>query len=203
LRARWDRGLFGLVNNAAILEGGPLDEVDEEQVDRHLQTNVVGPLSTVQAFLPSLAVGGGRIVNVGSINAQLPMPMWGLYSASKAALVALSDVLRFELASRGVSVTLLTLGAFATDIRQRSLTTMPAGGPHVAMAERARTLFSALDASAGDPWLVADAIVDVLTAEQAPAHRVVGEGVDDLLALAASPPEVRDAALAQLLETVR
>ena len=60
-------------------------------------------------------------------------------------------------------------------------------------------LVAMLDSSASDPGLVADALVEVLRADTAPAHVAVGEGIDDLLALAAQPAEVRAAVLQQLL----
>ncbi|MFN0090402.1 MAG: SDR family NAD(P)-dependent oxidoreductase [Acidimicrobiales bacterium] len=198
-RAVGGLGVFALVNNAAVLEAGPLELADAAQIDRHLRTNVGGPLAATQAFLPLLRAAGGRIVNVSSINAQLPLPFWGLYSASKAALVALSDALRCELAPQGIGVSVLTLGAFATDIRRRALTAWPESGPYAAARAASEALVAALDGTAADPTLVSDVVFDVLSCPQAPAHRVVGEGVEDLLALASQPPEVRDAALSQLL----
>ena len=91
-------GLHALVNNAAVLHAGPAEMASPDQIEAQLRTNVAGPLLTTQAFLPLLRRGQGRIVNIGSINAQLPMPNWAVYSASKAALLALSDALRIELA---------------------------------------------------------------------------------------------------------
>ena len=60
-------------------------------------------------------------------------------------------------------------------------------------------LVAMLDSSAGDPGLVADALVDLLRADEVPSHRAVGEGIDDLLALAAQPADVRAAVLQQLM----
>jgi NAD(P)-dependent dehydrogenase (short-subunit alcohol dehydrogenase family) len=200
------RRLLAVVNNAGVLDAGPLEQADLAAVERLLLTNVVGPLAVTQAFLPLLRAGHGRIVNVGSVNAFLPLPFWGAYSASKAALVALSDALRLELAPWGIPVSLLTLGAFATDIRADA---------HAAWAARADQdgdaryrpalaanagLVGLLDATAGDPARVAEAVVGILRAEQPPARCDVGDGVDDLLALAAQPVEVRDAALSALVQ---
>ena len=195
-------GLHALVNNAAVLHAGPAETADLEQIEEQLRTNVAGPLLTTQAFLPLLRRGRGRVVNVGSINAQLPMPNWAVYSASKAALLALSDALRMELAPWNIGVTVLTLGAFATDIRSRAQAAWAADTD--SRDEQARLanarLVAMLDGTAGDPGLVADALVDVLRAVTPPAHRAVGEGIDDLLALASQPVEVRAAVLQQLLD---
>ena len=194
-----DHGLAAVVNNAAVLEAGPLELADAAQIDRHLRTNVTGPLITVQAFLPLLRREHGRIINVSSINAQLPLPYWGLYSASKAALVALSEAMRMELAPSGLGVTVLTLGAFATDIRRRALHNWPAGDAYAGAKTTSEALVAMLDATAADPRLVARAVSAALHAEVAPAHVAVGDGIDDLLALASQPADVRDAALGQLL----
>ena len=188
-----DRALAAVVNNAAVLEAGPLELADAVQIDRHLRTNVTGPLLTVQAFLPLLRRGHGRIVNVSSINAQLPMPYWGLYSASKAALVALSDAMRIELAPFGLGVTVLTLGAFATDIRRRALGNWPAVEAYAGARATSEALIAMLDATAADPGNVARAVSAVLHADVPPAHVAVGDGIDDLLALASQPADVRDA----------
>jgi NAD(P)-dependent dehydrogenase (short-subunit alcohol dehydrogenase family) len=195
-------GLHALVNNAGILHAGPAETLTSEQIEAQLMTNVAGPLMTCQAFLPLLRRATGRIVNVGSINAQLPLPYWAVYSASKAALLALSDALRMELAPWDIGVTVLTLGAFATDVRRRAHEAWAsdrAGHYEDARLTNAR-LVAMLDTTASDPGLVADELVAVLGADIAPAHRAVGEGVDELLALGAQPPDVRAAALAQLLE---
>ena len=196
-----DRGLTAVVNNAAVLEAGPLERADAAQIDRHLRTNVTGPLLTVQAFLPLLRREHGRIINISSINAQLPLPYWGLYSASKAALVALSDAMRIELAPFGVGVTVLTLGAFATDIRRRALHNWPDDDAYAGAKATSEALVAMLDATAADPSNVAHAVSAALHADVPPAHVAVGDGINDLLALASQPAEVRDAALGQLLTT--
>lgn len=194
-------GLYALVNNAAVLHAGPVETMTSEQIDDQLRTNVVGPMMTIRAFLPLLRHGRGRIVNIGSVNAQLPLPHWSVYSATKAALVALSEGLRMELAPWNIGVTVLTLGAFATDIRSRAQAAWAAepddAYEHARLASA--RLVAMLDGTASDPGLVADALVEVLRAETPPAHRAVGQGVDDLLTLAAQPADVRAAVLQQLL----
>jgi len=194
-------GLHALVNNAAILHAGPAETATLEQIDDQLRTNVAGPLLATQAFLPLLRLGHGRIVNVGSINAQLPMPYWAVYSASKAALLALSDALRMELAPWDIAVTVLTLGAFATDMRSRAQSAWSgdASDRYEPARLASRRLVAMLDSTAGDPGLVADAVIEVLGPHTPPAHRPVGGGIDDLLALATQPADVRAAVLGQLL----
>lgn len=198
-----DRGLHAVVNNAGILRAGPLEHVPTGVIERQLRTNVVGPISVVQAFLPLVRLGRGRIVNVSSVNADLVLPFWGVYSATKAALDAASDALRMELEPWAIPVTVMTLGAFATDIRTRGLDGWPDGTDLAYGESRAVTaaLVRMLDATAGHPDVVAEALLDVLAAPEPPARCLVGSGVDDLLALAAQPADVRSAMLRQLTDS--
>ena len=196
------RGLYAVVNNAAVLHAAPLELASPSSVHEQLHTNVAGPIAVTRAFLPLLRRGGGRIVNISSVNAALPLPYWAVYSATKAALVALSDALRIELAPWGVPVSVLTLGAFATDIRQRALDHWPANGDYDGPREAAAALVDMLDASAADPVRAADALVTLLAAADPPAHHAAGDGVDDLLQLAAQPVAVREATITRLFASV-
>ena len=197
-----DAGLAGLVNNAAVLRAGPLELAPLAAVEEQLRTNVVGPIAVTQAALPLLRSARGRIVNVSSINAQLPMPYWALYSASKAALVALSDAWRMELAPWGVDVTVLTLGAFRTDIREEAARGWVSAGdddPYESARLAQANLVAMLDATAADPRRVGEGLIEVLAAPVAPAAMAIGDGIEDLLALSAEPAEVRQSVLAGLL----
>ena len=196
------RGLFGLVNNAAVLHAGPLEVATAASVHAQVDTNVIGPIAVTQAFLPLLRVQPGRIVNVSSINAQLPLPFWAVFSATKAALVAISDAWRMELAPSGISVCVLTLGAFATDIRRRAVADWPViDDPDRYRGAKASTagLVDMLDATASAPGLVADALVSLMASDRPPAYHALGDGIDDLLALASQPAEAREAVITQLL----
>ena len=79
----------------------------------------MGPLAVIQAFLPLVRSGGGRVVNVGSIGGRLVLPIHGAYSASKFGMEALSDALRLELRQWRIPVSLVEPGATANrDLRQ-------------------------------------------------------------------------------------
>jgi NAD(P)-dependent dehydrogenase (short-subunit alcohol dehydrogenase family) len=196
------RGLSAIVNNAAVLHASPLELASPASVQEQLQTNVAGPIAVIQAFLPLLRLGGGRIVNVSSINAQLPLPYWAVYSATKAALVAMSDALRMELASAGIAVSVLTLGAFATDIRRDALDAWPSAAAYESARRTTGALVDMLDATAAEPVAAADALLSILDAADPPAHHAAGNGIDELLALAAQPAAVRNAAIGDLLASV-
>lgn len=104
-----------LVNNAGIIQAGPLDCMTLEDFDRALAVHFWGPLHTTLAALPQLRrQGGGRIVNITSIGGKLAVPHLLPYSASKFALVGLSDGLRAELARDNILVTTAIPGLLRT-----------------------------------------------------------------------------------------
>ena len=78
-----DRGLVGLVNNAGIAKPAPLEFQPMADFRMQLEVNLFGPVAMIQAFLPLIRRGAGRIVNVGSIGGMLVLPLNGAYSASK------------------------------------------------------------------------------------------------------------------------
>jgi NAD(P)-dependent dehydrogenase (short-subunit alcohol dehydrogenase family) len=114
-------GLDGLVNNAGISIGGPLEFVPLELWRRQLEVNVLGQVCVTQAFLPLLRRAHGRIINMSSTSGLNAMPAIGPYAASKFALEALSDSLRVELRHLGVKVILVEPGPIFTPIWERSL----------------------------------------------------------------------------------
>ncbi|HSR15453.1 MAG TPA: SDR family oxidoreductase [Gemmatimonadales bacterium] len=121
-----DGGLHGLVNNAGIAIGGPLEYLPLEQLRRQFEVNVFGLVGVTQAFLPLLRHGRGRIVNVGSIAGLVTSPMVAPYCASKHAVEALTDGLRLELAPWGLHVAVIEPGVVVTPIWDKGLREMNA-----------------------------------------------------------------------------
>lgn len=113
-------GIAGLINNAGIAVPGPIETVPLAEVRRQFEVNVVGQVAMVQAFLPLLRAGRGRVVNMSSIAGLSAMPFLGLYAASKFALEALTDALRLEVRPWGIEVVSIEPGAIATPIWERS-----------------------------------------------------------------------------------
>lgn len=113
-------GLGGLVNNAGIAIGSPLEVIPLSKLRTQLEVNVIGQIAVTQAFLPLLRRGRGRIVNMGSISGRGAIPLLGPYAASKFALEALTDALRMELQPWGIQVSIIEPGAIATPIWEKS-----------------------------------------------------------------------------------
>ncbi|HUO06102.1 MAG TPA: SDR family oxidoreductase [Candidatus Binataceae bacterium] len=120
-----DRPLNGLVNNAGIALGGPVEFLSLSEFRRQLEVNLVGQLAVTQAFLPSIRRGPGRIVNISSIGGRSATPFLSPYNASKYALEALSDCMRAELKPWGIDVAIIEPGAIQSTIwdKARNLVT--------------------------------------------------------------------------------
>lgn len=104
-----------LVNNAGVWEGGPIEDVDVEQFDRIFNVNVKGVIATTKAALKVLDKGG-RIINISSVAASTSLPGMSIYSASKAALDALTRIWAQELGAKQITVNGVAPGTTATDM---------------------------------------------------------------------------------------
>ncbi len=104
-----------LVNNAGVIQVGPLEVMTTEDFELAMQAHFWGPLNTIMAVLPSMRQRrAGRIVNISSIGGKVSVPHLVPYSASKFALVGLSKGLRAELAKDGITVTTICPGLMRT-----------------------------------------------------------------------------------------
>src|SRR3954470_10240518 len=108
--------VWGLVNNAGYSQSGALETLTMESVRAQFETNVFGLLHLSQLVLPGMRrAGGGRIVNISSMGGRLTFPGGGVYHATKYAVEALSDALRFEVQGFGVRVVLIEPGLIRTE----------------------------------------------------------------------------------------
>jgi len=104
-----------LVNNAGVIQVGPLEVMTAEDFELAMQAHFWGPLNTILAVLPSMRQRkSGRIVNISSIGGKVAVPHMVPYSASKFALVGLSKGMRTELIKDGISVTTVCPGLMRT-----------------------------------------------------------------------------------------
>lgn len=111
---RHPAGLDILINNAGYGAMGPLLDGGVEALQRQFETNVFAVVGVTRALLPALRRSRGLVVNIGSVSGVLVTPFAGAYCSSKAAVHALSDALRMELAPFGVRVMEVQPGAIDT-----------------------------------------------------------------------------------------
>jgi short-subunit dehydrogenase len=105
-----------LINNAGYSQSGAVESVPVDEVRRQFETNVFGLIRMCQLVLPGMRErGSGTIVNIGSMGGRLTFPGGGIYHATKYAVEAVSDALRFEVRGFGVDVILIEPGLIVTN----------------------------------------------------------------------------------------
>ena len=172
-----DHGAVGtLVNNAAHSLNGTIGETPMAQVRAQFETNVFGLARMCQLVLPAMrARRAGRIVNVSSMGANFTFPGGGLYHATKYAVEAISDALRFEVAGFGIHVVIVQPGlirtGFADAATDEIRSSTPAEGPYAsfnaAVAGSTKSVYERgpLARLGGGPETVARTIERAITAK--------------------------------------
>lgn len=130
----FDKKISILINNAAVMNLGPMDEVPFSEWDDMIRTNLSAPLQLISEFLPCMiARKTGTILNITSIAGRSVGPGTVVYGATKAALDIITEGLRREMAAKGLRIMGLQLGAVATSLNDKI--------PHVGMRRliKART----------------------------------------------------------------
>ncbi|MDQ3791126.1 MAG: oxidoreductase [Actinomycetota bacterium] len=170
-----------LVNNAGYSQSGAVEEVPMEKVRRQFETNVFGLVRLCQLALPGMRRQGfGRIVNLSSMGGRLTFPGGGFYHASKYAVEALSDALRFEVRGFGVEVVVVEPGLISTGFARTAVGSMGQGdGPYasfdagVARTTRENYERGPLAALGGGPEAVAETIERAISAGRPRARYTV------------------------------
>ena len=104
-----------LVNNAGMYEFSPLEGVTEEHFHKHFNVNVLGLLFTTKEAVKQMGPDGGSIINIGSVASSMRLPNSAVYSASKAAVEAITGVLAKELGPRKIRVNSISPGVIETE----------------------------------------------------------------------------------------
>lgn len=118
------QGLYAIINNAGIVEPGPLELLTEDKFHQVMNVNLYGVRRVTNALLPFLRANiqsKSRIINISSVSGLIPYPFNGAYSISKHALECLSDVYRRELLDEGIDVITIQPGSIKTKIWEKSL----------------------------------------------------------------------------------
>jgi NAD(P)-dependent dehydrogenase (short-subunit alcohol dehydrogenase family) len=197
-KAVGDDGLWGLVNNAGIAVGGPLEFLPIDEFRRQIEVNLTGHVAVTQAFMPLLRRARGRIVNVTSIGGLIAFPFMGAYHAAKFGLEAVSDALRRELRPWGMHVSVVEPGSIATKIWERGDDTfgriraeMPGEGEELygEILDKQAELLRETGDRGIDPIHVAKAIERALTASRPKTRYLVGSDAKVQARIASFAPD--------------
>jgi NAD(P)-dependent dehydrogenase (short-subunit alcohol dehydrogenase family) len=205
--------LDGVVNNAGIAIGGPIEGLPLDELRRQLEVNVVGQVAVTQAVLPRLRASRGRVVFVSSLSGKVSTPMTGAYNASKFALEGLADALRMELRPWGIKVVLIEPAQTDTDMWREADGALDEAVASLAPEHRelyarhiegSRKMIPRSQKMASPVDGVAGAIERALTASRPRARYVIGVGprIQGVLANV-TPTPVLDTALSAALGVPR
>src|SRR5258705_9566335 len=185
-------GLDLLISNAGILTPGPIEVLPLAAIRREFEVNVFGAMSVMNAFLPALRKARGRIVQISTWTASLPLPFNGPSGASKAAFDAFAAVYRAELKSFGVDVVLAVAGNMRTGGPAKTAAALRRIGEGMTAEQRelygktfdtfAATLNKMQD-SGLDSASAARRVIELAEQVPAPSRGAVGTDAEEILRL--------------------
>ena len=196
--------LHGLVNNAGVYLGGPLELMRPDEIRKTLDVNVTGLLLLTRACLPLLRAAQGRIVNISSISGLIAMPGVSVYAASKHAVEAVTDALRVELQPFGIKVVAVEPGGVKTPIWDKGAKRDAAAREDRGTAETRELyapivrLLEKLNAKPGGlpPEALADVVTEALESSKPKNRYLVGKDAKALKLLTRLPDGLRDKTIA-------
>ncbi|MEJ2514860.1 MAG: SDR family oxidoreductase [Gammaproteobacteria bacterium] len=192
--------LDGLVNNAGVYHGAPLEMMKPEEIRRTLDVNVTGLLEVTRQCLPLLRASEGRIVNISSISGLVALPGVSVYAGSKHAVEAITDSLRVELKGFGIRVAAVEPGSIRTPIWDKGAARDEAReeDPDIQavrpLYERLVSLLEKLNSRPGvlPPEEVAETVAEALESDSPKNRYIVGKDAKSLALLRKLPDAVRD-----------
>ena len=183
-------GLDLLINNAGILTPGPLEVLPLTAIRREFDVNVFGALAVINAFLPALRRNRGRIVQISTWTATLPLPFNGPSGASKAAMEVFASVYRAELERFGVDVVVAAAGNMRTGGPAKTAAALKGVAERMSAEQRqlygtAFDTFAArldgMQASGLDSEAAARRVIEIAEQTPAPSKAAVGADSDEIL----------------------
>ena len=183
-------GLDLLINNAGILTPGPIEVLPLEAIRREFDVNVFGAISVINAYLPALRRARGRVVQVSTWTASVPLPFNGPSGASKAAMEVFTAVYRAELKSLGVDFVVAAAGNMRTGGPAKTAAALA----HVAdaMTPEQRELYgqvfgtfaahlNSMQSAGLDPETAAARVIELAEQTPAPSRGPVGADAAEML----------------------
>ena len=187
-----------LINNAGYSQSGAVESVPDDRVRAQFETNVFAPLALCREVLPGMREQRwGKIVNVSSMGGEFVFPGGGVYHATKYAIEALSDALRFELRGFGIDVIVIQPGLIRTRFSERTVEEIAGAGngPYAsfnqAVAEASTDAYvkGPMSRLAGPPEAVAEKIEAAISASRPRARYPVTPSARLLMTMHSVLPE--------------
>jgi NAD(P)-dependent dehydrogenase (short-subunit alcohol dehydrogenase family) len=166
-----------VVNNAGYGYLASVEETTDADIRRMLDVSVIGAWNVVRAAIPHLRdARSGHVINVSSILGLTTVPGWGLYSAGKFALNAMSEALAGEMAQFGVKVTVVEPGYFRTSFLTSESLALPAAttDAYPEIREMTQNHLELQGHQLGDPVRGASAIIQVAVTGDGPLNQLLG-----------------------------
>lgn len=171
-----------LINNAGVMETGPIAEIPMDLVRRNYEVNVFGSLELTQGFLPKMIQKGkGKIIFVSSMGGLVTVPFASVYTSTKHALESIAEGLKFELQGTGIEICTVNPGMFGTGFNDRGAESMMQWFNPATSLSKSELLNAALSgdslANQLDPQIMVDAIVRVAEEENSKFRNIIPEEI--------------------------
>ncbi|MGB9410173.1 MAG: SDR family NAD(P)-dependent oxidoreductase [Pseudolabrys sp.] len=183
-------GLDLLINNAGILTPGPIELLPLDAIRREFDVNVFGALSVINAYLPALRKARGRVVQVSTWTASVPLPFNGPSGASKAAIEVFAAVYRAELKTFGIDFVVAAAGNMRTGGPAKTAAALARVADEMTPPQRQLygktfdTFASKLNSMQGsglDAASAAKRVIELAEQVPAPSRAPVGADADEML----------------------
>ncbi|MBT7950605.1 MAG: SDR family oxidoreductase [Gammaproteobacteria bacterium] len=173
-----------LINNAGIHIPGALEDMPDSDIHRVMNTNFFGVLNVTRTVLPIMRKQqSGRIIMVSSIGAMIGRANDSIYCASKSALEAAAEALRYEVARFGISVSVIEPGVFQTEIGRKYdvSSEYPQDSPYRQLVDYRVNLVKKSCQTGDDPQRIAELIVSIAAHEQPGFRYPAGNQAEEFL----------------------
>ncbi|MBD3582871.1 SDR family oxidoreductase [Flavobacterium selenitireducens] len=174
-------GMFGrldvIVNNAGYGIGGSIEELTNAEIKQAFDINIFGTINVIRAAMPQLRKQqSGHIINISSIAGFAPATGWAAYSAAKAAVIGMSEVLAEDVREFGVKVTVVMPGGFRTSfLKPESLVLSENKMPEYTAVRSTHERYKGIDGrQSGDPEKAPDVFIDLAENPNPPVRFFMG-----------------------------
>lgn len=171
-----------LVNNAGLGLIGSIEDTSDKEAKGIFETNVFGVMNVCRAVLPHMrAAGSGKIINISSIAGVMGLPYRGIYSATKAAVNAITEAMSCEVLRYGIHVSAILPGDFKTSINDhRNVVENATNSAYKTDTENINQLVTAEVATSSDPILIAKKVEQIIESRNPKMLYQVGRPVQKL-----------------------